>query len=439
MKFYPSALFNVFIIAVTGLSSCKSDRNLPDGTPADKADFSRYIAIGNSLTAGSADKGLYLEGQQNSYPEILAAQMKTVGGGSFSTPFFSAGQENGSGYLLLKGLSTDGIPQLEEVKTNLAVRGEITIPGIGKVSLLTKYQGPLNNYGVPSIRLADVTSTGFGNVNEYFERLLPGNPPSNKISYMDFVTEKPFTFFTCWLGSNDVLQYAATGGASKELFPTDKANFDKLYNLVAEKLTSKGAKGVIATIPDITKSAFFTAFTYSSLLKRIQLSAPQIKDLYIQTGDTQVRAATPEDLFTLSLGAANVLGKLNAQGLPYGLHPGNPIENHFVLDKSEVVVVKEYTDAYNTTIKGVAKARNLALYDAFSDLNEAAGTEGITENGIKFTGAFITGNLFSLDGVHLTPRGYAHIANRIIKVINEKYQSNIPLTDVSKFRAIKTR
>jgi hypothetical protein len=437
MKLQPSFLLAGLAIAVTGISSCKSDNNQPDGSPTINVDFSRYIAVGNSLTAGSADKGLYLEGQQNSYPEILARQMKLAGGGNFSTPFFSAGQENGNGYLSLKGLNADGTPTLEEVKTNLAIRGEAIVPGVGKVNLLAKYQGPLNNYGVPNIRLADVTSTTYGNVNEFFERLLPGNPPINKVSYIDFVTEKPFTFFTCWLGSNDVLLYAATGAASKALFPTNKANFDRLYNLVVEKLTSKGAKGAVATIPDITKSAFFTAFTYTSLLKRVQLTLPQIKDLYIQTGDSKVRAATPEDLFTLSLGAANILGKPNAQGQPYGLHPGNPIENHFVLDKSEVVLVNEYTDAYNATIKAVAKARNLALYDAYSDLNEAARPEGITENGIKFTGTFITGNLFSLDGVHLTPRGYAHIANKLIVAINDKYKANIPLTDVSKFRAIK--
>jgi hypothetical protein len=121
--------------------------------------------------------------------------MYAVGGGSFSTLVFKAGQENGSGYLSFKGFGDEGTLILEDVKTNLAVRGNITLPGVGKINLLTKYQGPLNNYGVPSIHLADVTSAGYVNVNEHFERLPPGAPPSDKISYIDFAAEKPSTFF----------------------------------------------------------------------------------------------------------------------------------------------------------------------------------------------------------------------------------------------------
>ena len=37
-----------------------------------EADFSNYVALGNSLTAGYADGALYITGQENSYPNILA-------------------------------------------------------------------------------------------------------------------------------------------------------------------------------------------------------------------------------------------------------------------------------------------------------------------------------------------------------------------------------
>jgi hypothetical protein len=427
-----------FALGITFIMSCSRDRNADQNILSARVDFSRYISVGNSLTAGSADKGLYLEGQQNSYPEIFARQMKQVGGGDFASPFFVAGQENGSGYLRLTGMSPLGIPQLEPVATNLAIRGQITGPKGEKINLLTKYTGPLNNFGVPNIRLSDVNSPEYGNTNEFFERLLPASPPANHISYLDFVTEKPFTFFTCWLGSNDILLYAATGASSQADYPTDKANFEKLYNTVADRLVSRGAKGVLITVPDITKSAFFNAVSYSSLLTAIQIKIPVIKDLYIQTGDGSVRAATPEDLFTLSLGVANLIGVPDTQGRLYGLDPANPIKNAFVLDKAEALLVKDFTEAYNRVIRTIAKSKNLALYDAYTDLNQIAATDGITENGIKFSSTFITGNLFSLDGVHLTPRGYAHIANQIIKVTNDQYKVNIPLTDVSKFRAIKT-
>src|SRR5690606_34379504 len=83
-------------------------------------DLSKYVAVGNSLTAGYQDNGLYLEGQVYSYPNILANQFSFVGGGSFPQPLFSAGQENGSGYLRLTGFSASGLPELAPVTNNLA-------------------------------------------------------------------------------------------------------------------------------------------------------------------------------------------------------------------------------------------------------------------------------------------------------------------------------
>ncbi len=43
-----------------------------------EADFSNYVALGNSLTAGYADNALYITGQENSYPNILAQQFAKV-------------------------------------------------------------------------------------------------------------------------------------------------------------------------------------------------------------------------------------------------------------------------------------------------------------------------------------------------------------------------
>ena len=424
------------MMAIVALGSCKSSDH-PGYPSAGKADFSTYIAVGNSLTAGQADGGQYLESQQNSYPQILAAQLKTVGGGDFSSAFFNAGQENGTGFLALAGFNPDSTPIIKQVTTDLAIRGQFTVPGGGTINLLTKYTGPLNNYGISNIRLSDINSPSFGNINEFYERLLPENPPANTKPYIDFITDKPFTFFTCWLGNNDVLLYAARGAATPEDFPTDKATFSTLYNQVADRLTAKGAKGVVSTIPDVTKTAFLTTVTLQSLLKAVHVSAPAVKDLFIQTGKSAVRAATAEDLFTLDFGSANLLGVPNSAGQPYGLDPANPIENRFVLDKDEIPIIEDFTNSYNNTIRSVAQAKNLALYDAFNVFNDIADADGMTENGIKFTNTFITGNLFGLDGIHLTPRGYAVVANGIIRAINKTYSANVPLADVSKFRGIK--
>ncbi|TDO21685.1 SGNH/GDSL hydrolase family protein [Pedobacter duraquae] len=418
---------------IAGLSSCKPE--LKDVTPTNgQADFSRYIAIGNSLTSGYADNGLYLEGQKNSYPEMLAAQMKNVGGGNFSTPFFTEAHANGSGYAKLLGLNANGTPNIGAETSNLAVRGQVAIPGFGNVVLYDKYSGDLNNYGVPGIKLAHVNLAAYGNLNGYYERLLPGNAGTNSTTYLDFVMAKPYTFFSMWLGNNDILGYASSGGVGD--IPTPKADFAALYAATVNRLVGSKAKGVVATIPDVTTTPYFRTVTLATLLATIRATAAgaSVTTLYIQTG-AGTRAATAADLFTLTLSSAGVMGVPNGAGLPYGLHPLNPIENKYVLDATEVATVNDFTAAYNATITSVASANGLALMDANTLLKQYNTPTQV--NGAVVSSAYITGNLFSLDGIHLTPMGYAITANAFIKAINTKYGSSIPIVDVTKYRGVK--
>jgi len=62
---------------------------------------------------------------------------------------------------------------------------------------------------------------------------------------------------------------------------------------------------------------------------------------------------------------------------------------------------------------------------------------GYNYNGIHISAAFITGNAFSLDGVHLTPMGNAIVANLFIDAINAKYNSKVPKVDISLYRGVK--
>ncbi|MET1057025.1 MAG: SGNH/GDSL hydrolase family protein [Pedobacter sp.] len=422
---------NILVVAVVAMASCKPE--FKDVTPSKgTADFTRYIAVGNSLTSGYADGGLYLEGQQNSYPEMIAGQMKAVGGGEFYTPFFNANQANGSGYLKLTGFSSTGNPVIETEKNNLAVRGQVADPTYGTLTYYTKYTGEINNYGVPGIKLLQITTGAYGNLNGFFERLLPNAAPANTTAYLDFVTAKPFTFFSMWLGNNDILMYATTGGAGD--VPTPKATFTALYNAAINKLTATGAKGVVATIPDVLSTPHFNTVTLAVLLATVRASAPTVTALYIKTGTGSTRAATSQDRFVLPLSSAGVIGVPTA-GVPYGLSPLNPIESKWVLDPEEIAVVNDYVSAYNATIKSVAAAKGLAVMDAYELLKEYGA--GKVVNGVNVSSAFVTGNLFSLDGIHLTPMGYAIVANAFIKSINTQYSASIPIVDITKYRGVK--
>ncbi|WP_316842907.1 SGNH/GDSL hydrolase family protein [Pedobacter gandavensis] len=416
---------SIIAVAILGMASCKPE--LSSITPSKgTADFSRYIAVGNSLTSGYADNGLYLEGQKNSFPEMIAGQMKAVGGGAFYTPFFKDSEADGSGYKILTGFTATGQPVIGDQKAHTAIR--TTSP----VTLFTKYVGEINNFGVPGIKLAHINIPQYGNLNNYFERMLPTDFPNNSTTYLNFVTAKPFTFFSMWLGNNDILGYATTGGADPNDQPTPQNAFASLYSATAEVMTKNNAKGVVATVPDILATPYFNTVTLASLLAAVRVNAPTINALYIKTGKNITRAATAKDYFVLTLASANIIG---TGAIPYGLFPSNPIESKWVLDQDEATVVSDHVTAYNNTIRSVAASKGLAIVDAFALLKEYGA--GKVVNGVPVSSAYITGNLFSLDGIHLTPMGYAMIGNEFIKSINAKYGSSIPIVDITRYRGVK--
>jgi lysophospholipase L1-like esterase len=108
----------------------------------------------------------------------------------------------------------------------------------------------------------------------------------------------------------------------------------------------------------------------------------------------------------------------------FGGSPRNPLPTSLILDAQEVSNASAAVQAYNTIIGSVANARGLALVDANALLRQFQ--TGILYNGVGVNAAFISGGLFSLDGVHLTPRGYAITANEFIKAINCQVRFNHP-------------
>ncbi|KIA90880.1 G-D-S-L family lipolytic protein [Pedobacter kyungheensis] len=422
-------ILNSFIAAaILFTAACKPEIETPAGSTAGQANFSKYIAVGNSLTSGYADGGLYLEGQKVAYPNLIAAKMATVGGGAFTSPFFTEEHSNGSGYLALTAL-VNGTPTLTPVADKLAYRDA--------AKHLDKYSGEVQNLGIPGMRLDlsfDPTLT-FSAANPFFERLL-ADAQVGKTNYFQFIQGRNHTFFSLWLGNNDVLGYALNGAVAVTGDPTttltDKVTFASLYTNMLNVLTANGQKGIVATIPDVTAIPYFNTVTVPALLAAAKAINPAATAVYIQTGTGTVRAATSEDLIRLPFQSAGLFG----QGtIPYGLHPLNPIANNWVLDKDEVIKIKDYVNSYNSSIKSLATSKGLAIADTYDYFNQVK--TGLNIQGVGINAAFISGGAFSLDGIHLTPRGNAVIANVFIEAINSKYGATIPTVDITQYRGVK--
>jgi len=425
-------ILNSFVAAaILFTAACKPEIETPAGTTAGQANFSKYIAVGNSLTSGFADGGLYLEGQKVAYPNLIAAKMASVGGGAFTSPFFSEEHSNGSGYISLTAL-VNGTPTLTPVIDKLAIRDA--------AKHLDKYSGEIQNLGIPGMRVDlsfDPTLT-FSAANPYFERLLT-DAQVGKTNYFQYIQGRNHTFFSLWLGNNDVLGYALNGAVTVKGDPTtvltDKVTFSSLYANFLNVLTAGGQKGIVATIPDVTAVPYFHTVTVAALLNAAKAINPAAAAIYIQTGTGAVRPATAEDLIRLPFQSEGIFGKPNGSGIPYGLHPLNPIENKWVLDKDEVVKVKDYVNSYNSSIKSLATSKGLAIADTYAYFNQVK--TGINVQGVGINASFITGGAFSLDGIHLTPRGNAAIANVFIDAINAKYGSTVPNIDIAQYRGVK--
>ena len=279
------------------------------------ADFSKYIAVGNSLTAGYGDNGLYAEGQMQSYPKMIAQQMNEITPSDFSQPDIPG---NGSGYVYVTSLdlSTDP-PDVEFGQFDAD-------PGWDD-----QLTGTFNNIGVPGIRVKDIKFPGYGsspNVNPYFYRMLGGK--SALMTYLELVQESAPTFFTCWMGNNDVLGYASSGGAAGiDGSPgvglgglTDPLTvFKPFYDELIAALTSQNGKGVVVTIPDITLAPFFTTVPWNSLALDESL-AGQANQFYALQIDPEVEAQVQDAVIAITVteqAVATMVVPTVAQGAVY--------------------------------------------------------------------------------------------------------------------------
>jgi lysophospholipase L1-like esterase len=472
--------------------------NSSDGLPltSGTANFSNYVALGNSLTAGYTDGALFEEGQNNSWTKILAGQFQLAGGGDFAIPYTN---DNIGGMLY-------GGTQILENRLYFNGAGPVRLPGIPTTEITNVLTGPFNNMGVPGAKSFHLLAPGYGNpagvltgaANPYFVRFAT-SPTTTVIA--DAMAQEP-TFFSLWIGNNDVLGYATTGGdGTNPITPASGVpgvGFDGTYAALVTTLTSGGAKGVVANIPYVSSIPFFTTVPYNPLtastlgsgnvavgqatigqlnallygpLKqaltafgagdRIELLSTTganpllIKDETLTNLSAQLTAA-----FTPSLGVptATFYGQVFGQarqskstdlvllttssvigtaptGVPAPLDKFGityPLQDKHLLIPSEITELQIATDAYNVTIESLATANDLAFVDANERMQQLA-NGGVQSNGFNLTSALVFGNAFSLDGVHPTSRGYAFLANEFVKAINATYGSNLPLVNIGNY------
>ena len=423
----------------------RSDLTAPSAPNTGSADFTRFVTIGNSLTAGYQSGSLYESSQVYSFGKIMADQV----GVSFEQPIIS--EPGIPGKLELHDLSPTILPN----------------PGMGAPTNLN-YAAPYNNLGVPGAILWDLTDeTDFAaksaaRGNPYFQIVLRDQALGKSI--VEQALNLQPTFINLWIGNNDVLGYATSGGTSGTdltgLLPSDPNVFGFLYNMVATAITdTTGARKIAAAnIPDVQNIPYFTTIGPKLAASLTDMGVPAMVYQSTHTGvgygvATTADLADGTVLLTLTGSPATAyLGDRSgayyaANDIPvppgvvtdsaFGFSPYNPWPDNLTLEPAEITIAQDATVAFNTVIRTTVDANSATwvLVDIntfFAEVKAAElATGGMIIDGINFNTGFILGNTFSLDGVHPTTQGYGVIANEFISAINGKFNATIPRVNVS--------
>jgi len=411
----------LLLTLILSFQSCEQSTEVGKPPSNGQANFTSFVAIGNSLTAGYQSNALFQSAQVYSFPALIAKQ---AGVTDFQQPL----------------ISDPGIGGRIRVTSLSPLTFTYDNPAGGQPTNIN-LQRPYNNLGIPGALLwipnpslapiSDLTDTSdfvtspTRRGNPFFQIVLR-NPALGKSILQQAAALHP-TFVTLWIGNNDVLGYAATGGGwvngNKILQPTPPQMFSSLYSAVAAALKqmNPNVQVVVANIPDVSAIPFFT--TVPPYILNPQTNQPIIGDdgkpihwLGVNDGDLVTLRALP--LIQSGYGIPQILGGNN-----------KPLPDSVVLDVNEQATVRGAITAYNSAIASVASQNGFALVDAYSIMNDLK-RYGMLIAGQEFTAEFITGGFFSYDGVHPSSRGYAIVANEFLKVINQKWNANIPYVDV---------
>ena len=398
---------------VGGAVSCNHDAEVL-GIPNPSDDmFQRYVAIGNSITAGYQSDGISNTTQQQSYAFLLAQQVRT----RFAYPALA-----GAGC---------APPIVDWITGSRGTGNTAASCSLRTAALATDI---LNNVAVPGAASTEVYAPTSPNHNTLTTLFLGGK------TQVDRALEADPTFVSIWIGNNDVLQAAATGlvtatpSISRGITPvnTFTANYDAMTDaLVAGAPNLEGGVliGVVQTagapllfpVATFQNAAFLAGFsqaaggsvtvhpncTGSNALVSFAI-LPQMRAFNPATGAGHPRA---------------IVCAKNTAGFPA------PIGDIFILDAEDQLALGTAVTAYNTFIQQKATELGFDYYDPNTLLAaQRTGTGCIA----PFPNLAAAGNVspfgtcISFDGVHPSAAGHRLIANDLIASLNAHYSITIP-------------
>ena len=405
---------------------------VPSFAARGSADFTRFVAIGDSISAGFGAGSLNERHQVFSPPAIVAQQV----GIPLCTPAASA-TDNCFAQPLI---SFPGLPRGEIVLgvSSTGALAPVVVPGAGAPEM-AGFGRPYNNLAVPGFTVgAALTLTGAEAFSGLGQVVLRGLG-----SEIDQAIKLNPTFVMVWLGANDVLGSVSLGDPST--LPSTAA-FTQQYGAVLAKLVAgaPNAGMVVGTLPTDFRSLPLTStlppVVFDSNFQPVLAGGNPIPLIFLPAGST-----TPAPVPTGSVVLLSALPKIQTGvGMPPQLkavppfsalpNVGTPLTDADVITPTELTTFQTRVAEFNAAITAAASANNIPIVDikGFYDRIASSFTTPIIVGPFSFNRAFATGGLFAMDGTHFSDIGYILFANEYIKAINAAYGTHIPLASITK-------
>lgn len=416
------------------------------------ADFSNFVALGDSYGAGFESSSLNERHQPWSWPAVIARQA----GLRLCTPSDTATSDCWAMPLV----SFPGIAN-ELLLQSIAPPSPVIAPAPGQGQpLMLTFGRPYNNLSIPGATvgaLLGITGAEPPSPNEptpvsFGRFILRGQGTA----VQQAVAQHP-TFIALWIGGNDYLNVLFSGDpATLTPVTTFKAQYEAVLDALVAGAPNAGM--VVGNLPT-------GVVPYLRLIPPVVVNPATGQPLLVDPA-TGLPSSTGVPLFYLAK-----TGEKDAQGndivapiasttlIPlgtrtklaqgYGLpplfknfppfsllpHTGEPLLASDVITAEEYAATVARVAEYNAVINAAAAARDIPVADVAGLFNRVFSATGEHLGPITVTAAPVTGGFFSYDFFHLTDLGYLLMGNEFIKAINAGYDTAIPLASITQLFA----
>jgi len=431
-------LYAAAALATLALGACVGDeQNIANvQNPANGGVlFQRYVALGNSITAGYQSSGILDSTEVRSYVNLLAQRASIT---RFGQP----------------RLAGPGCPQPFPAPLTPAPAAPAGAP-CGRVDVSEYTQ----NLGVPGVRIADLFVTPTNPTNA-FQRLY-GILTGGKSEVQAMLDARP-TFVSVWIGNNDALAAAlggvlgpAAAGADSNL--TSLASFQNSLNNLTTALKQSGAQGalLIGVVDAVTAAPLIQPGAYFYLAR--DPATQRFNGKLVNNNCSPVTSLGTPNPLSANMVSFQIVSDANFPEIncdPAAYPAGDPRRGVYLLDTAEQAVVRARVAAYNAAIQAAAVANNWAYVDPnaifgplllvknaqgryqnvrkcqdLASATTAAALQAAVLNSCPVNGATAApnffGNLISFDGVHPSSAAHVILAQEFAKAINAKYATQI--------------